>query len=170
MDQTARNNVQKGYSLLLRVSALLMFTIIFLTFLQVLLRYAFNQPLSWIEEVSRYLFVWIVMLGAAFAFRTGEHINIDITSNIPNEWFRLSIAMLRYVASLIAAVVILYSGSVVALKYKNRYFYTLPDVPAFLLYASMPLCSALMVFFILRKIRDLVRGREACSFSASVRP
>ena len=29
-----------------------------LTFAQVVLRYAFNNPQAWSEEISRYLFIW----------------------------------------------------------------------------------------------------------------
>lgn len=44
---------------------------------QVVARYVFNAPLTWSEELSRYLFVWLSFLGAWFAWARREHIGIE---------------------------------------------------------------------------------------------
>jgi TRAP-type C4-dicarboxylate transport system permease small subunit len=41
-------------------------------FLQVVLRYAFRTGVEGLDEVPRYLFVWLVMIGAAAAMERGE--------------------------------------------------------------------------------------------------
>ncbi|HXG05205.1 MAG TPA: TRAP transporter small permease [Candidatus Binatia bacterium] len=46
-------------------------------FLQVVLRYAFRTGIEGLEEVPRYLFVWLVMIGAAAAMHRGEHTALD---------------------------------------------------------------------------------------------
>lgn len=43
----------------------------------VLLRYVFNDPLTWAEEFVVTLFVWSVMLGVPSALRARMHIRID---------------------------------------------------------------------------------------------
>ncbi len=48
-----------------------------ITFGQVVLRYGFGRPLTWAEEVSRYLFVWVVFVGAGVAARHSGHIALD---------------------------------------------------------------------------------------------
>lgn len=45
--------------------------------LGVVLRYVFNDPLTWSEEFVVTLFVWSVMLGMPSALRTRMHIRID---------------------------------------------------------------------------------------------
>lgn len=47
----------------------LMVAITFLTLIQVIWRYGFNQPITWSEEVSRYCFVWVTFIGAATLLR-----------------------------------------------------------------------------------------------------
>ncbi len=42
-------------------------------FLQVVLRFVGRAGIDGLEEVPRYLFVWLVMLGAAAAMHRGEH-------------------------------------------------------------------------------------------------
>ena len=49
------------------VAAILVSVMTVLVFLQVLFRYWLHLPLDWGEEVSRYLFIWSAMLGAAIA-------------------------------------------------------------------------------------------------------
>jgi TRAP-type C4-dicarboxylate transport system permease small subunit len=46
-------------------------------FLQVALRYVFVIAIDGIDEVPRYLFVWLVMIGAAAAMHRGEHTALD---------------------------------------------------------------------------------------------
>jgi len=45
----------------------------FSVFLQVVLRYIGWNPFDGIDELPRYLFVWLVMIGAAAAMYRGEH-------------------------------------------------------------------------------------------------
>ena len=46
-------------------------------FVQVLLRYVFAYAVEGLDEVPRYLFVWVVMIGAAAAMHRGEHTALD---------------------------------------------------------------------------------------------
>lgn len=45
--------------------------------LQVFYRYVLNDPLSWTEEIARYLMIWICFLGSAMALKYGEHICVS---------------------------------------------------------------------------------------------
>lgn len=58
--------------------AAMMTAITGVTFAQVVARYLFENPLIWSEEVARYLFVWIVLIGAAAAVRSNEHFGLDL--------------------------------------------------------------------------------------------
>jgi TRAP-type C4-dicarboxylate transport system permease small subunit len=58
---------------------LLIFTIAFLVsiiFLQVVLRYIFNFSIAEIDELSRYVFVWIIFLGISYGFREKAHLGV----------------------------------------------------------------------------------------------
>jgi TRAP-type C4-dicarboxylate transport system permease small subunit len=46
-------------------------------FVQVVLRYVGRGGIDGLDEVPRYLFVWLVMLGAAAAMHRGEHTALD---------------------------------------------------------------------------------------------
>lgn len=43
----------------------------------VILRYFFNSGLTWAEEASRYLFIWLIFLGGIVAFQENAHLGVD---------------------------------------------------------------------------------------------
>ncbi len=49
----------------------------------VVMRYVFNRPPVWVDEVVGFMLVGIVMLAAAEVLRRGEHIGVDlVTANL----------------------------------------------------------------------------------------
>ncbi|MFW6130465.1 MAG: TRAP transporter small permease, partial [Atribacterota bacterium] len=44
---------------------------------EVVSRYFFNLPIMWAGELGRYLFIWIVYLGASVAITQKEHIVVS---------------------------------------------------------------------------------------------
>jgi TRAP-type C4-dicarboxylate transport system permease small subunit len=47
--------------------------------LQVFSRFVIHAPLIWSEEVARFLFFWVVLLGAAMSVKDRRHFVIDVT-------------------------------------------------------------------------------------------
>ena len=45
---------------------------------QVLFRYVFGHPLDWTEQTSRYMFIWMMMLGAAVVFYRDSAMSFDL--------------------------------------------------------------------------------------------
>jgi len=45
-----------------------------LVFSNVVLRYFFNYSITWTEEISRFLFIWVIFLGAVGALRENNHL------------------------------------------------------------------------------------------------
>lgn len=69
------NGLNTGLKHVLNV---LLLTMVIVVFMQVLFRFALDQPLAWTEELARYLLVWITFLGASFAMAKKAHIGVDI--------------------------------------------------------------------------------------------
>lgn len=70
-----RTTLQRGATVGLVV---FVFSLVSIMLLQVILRYVFNAPLRWSEELARYLFVWISFLGMYLAYRKGAHLGLDM--------------------------------------------------------------------------------------------
>lgn len=51
---------------------------VLLVFLQVIMRTVFKNSLTWSEELSRYIFIWQIWLGASIALKYREHIRVTL--------------------------------------------------------------------------------------------
>ena len=69
------NLLAKGEAVIL-ISLVAVMTVV--VFLQVVYRYALMQPLHWSEELARYLFVWLSILGAALGLQKRGHFGLDV--------------------------------------------------------------------------------------------
>lgn len=81
-----------------------------MVFGNVVLRYGFDTGIVFSEEVSRYLFVWVIFLGAIVVMRDDSHMRVDIVLlKLPPFW-RRACALLSAALMLIACWMLL-SGS-----------------------------------------------------------
>ena len=80
--QPAAQNASTQLTLLLRLpdvlAAVLLFVITFLVTAQVLVRYALGGSLVWSEELTRLLFVWMVLVAAVTAPRMQVDFLVDL--------------------------------------------------------------------------------------------
>lgn len=65
----------RGLRILLTSLAIAM---IILGFMQVIFRYVLKMPLTWSEELIRYMFVWTTFLGVPIGIERGIHASFDI--------------------------------------------------------------------------------------------
>ena len=74
-----------GYCRLLEyVIAGLLALMVVLVFGNVVLRYVFNSGITMSEELSRWLFVWLIFLGAIIAMKDHAHLGVDsLVSRLP---------------------------------------------------------------------------------------
>ncbi len=59
------------------VLAILLATITFVAFTQVIARYGFNSGWSGALELQRILFAWMILFGMSYGVRTGAHLGVD---------------------------------------------------------------------------------------------
>ncbi|SDZ28666.1 C4-dicarboxylate transporter, DctQ subunit [Jannaschia faecimaris] len=74
-----------------------------LTFVNVVLRYVFNQSVIWSLEVILILFAWLVIFGVSYAFKITAHLGVDAVTNL------LPSKAKRICALLAGAVTIVYA-------------------------------------------------------------
>ncbi len=66
---------EKALNLIIRI---FLGAIILVIFYSVIMRYVFCCPPAWAEELSRFIFIWVVMLGAILVTREQSHIEFTI--------------------------------------------------------------------------------------------
>jgi TRAP-type C4-dicarboxylate transport system permease small subunit len=119
-------------------------------------RYVLQNAISWSEEASRYLMVWMGFLGMSLAMRDGEHVSVVfVVDAMPGSLRRI----LRYLAQAVSLAFL-----VLLLIYSISQLSTVRDqtsialmLPMSVPYAAVTAGAALMVIQSLRRITALVR-------------
>lgn len=109
--------------------------------------------IDWVEETSRFLFIWLSFLGAALATERMTHIRIDFVARLLRGRARLVLEILVIVAMLAFAAVMTYEGLFVTLRASDRSPVLL--LPMSLAYLALPVSGVAIVLFTLRILADL---------------
>lgn len=127
--------------------------------LQIVLRYAFNTPLVWTDEVASYLFVWVSFLGWAMATRKRIHIGIGLVADrLPARGRRLLRAF-WCVATIAFAILLLVVGVVAVRRNADVQMVSL-DFALWPVYAVVPIAAALLVLYGVRDLLAIVKHGE----------
>jgi TRAP-type transport system small permease protein len=132
--------------------------------LQIFSRYTALIPsYIWTEEMARFLFIWMIMIGAMIGIREGTHFEVDV-------WPRLgarAAAALRIVSGVAVlglALVFLWYGIEFTRFAWNR-ISELAELPLWLIHIAWPLAGATWLVFqgerTLDDVRVLASGRSA---------
>src|SRR4051794_20209837 len=82
--------------------------LVVVVFAQVVFRYALELPLSWSEELARYLLIYMTFIGSALLIGEKGHITVDVlVQKLPpsiGRWLQIVITLLLLSASLILLV------------------------------------------------------------------
>lgn len=113
---------------------------------QVLTRFVFVEPSSYTEELARFLLIWIGILGAAYAFRKGSHLGLDLlTHTLEGSAKRSTALAANFLCFAFAASVMVYGGwelvtltldlnqTSSALEWKMGYVYTVVPISGVLI-------------------------------------
>ncbi len=128
--------------------------------LQVLMRYLFAYPNPWSEEVSRFGFVWLSLLGASLAVAHGAHFGFDrVAARLPSR-ARSGVAGFAKGAVLALATLLVVTGvQLVGLAAGQRS--PALDLPYAVVYAAVPASGLLMAVHMLAGwTRDAGRSRR----------
>src|SRR5918993_4381913 len=113
-------------------------------FLQVVLRYIGWTGIGGLDEVPRYLFVWLVMLGAAAAMHHGEH---TLLSYFRDRLGRRRRALAIIVVNAAGIALFVYFIKLSFILVPNAHLQTSPSLglPLSYVYAAVPIGAALII-------------------------
>lgn len=131
-------------------------------FMQVVMRYVFNNSLSWSEEFARYLFVWFSWMGVSAGLKDGEHLRVELLTTAlskrglikPQEFVNLIVSLIWLATTLI---VFYYGVEVVLSQMALNVLTPAMRMPVWLGYLSIPACSAVVGIRLIIKIIESIR-------------
>jgi TRAP-type transport system small permease protein len=152
--------VRQRVERLIDITAIGVFTGIFLCVLaQVVFRYVFNNPLTWSEELARYLFIWCAFLGWIIASRHDGHLAMTYLAQRLPPPGRVAAAVTIQLATLWFAWIL---GSRGWQLVRNNWDVENVAVPFNLgvVYVIEPLAAAVIAAYALLALGALLRGED----------
>ncbi|MEO5699863.1 MAG: TRAP transporter small permease [Casimicrobiaceae bacterium] len=127
--------------------------------LQIALRYVFNHPLVFSDEVASYLFVWISFLGWTMASRRRIHIGIGVVLDRLPPAARRGLHAFWSLATAAFAVVLLVVGVAITRRNGDVQMVSL-DFAMWPVYAVVPLTAILLIAYSVRDVRTIFRDGD----------
>jgi len=105
--------VKKTINVLDRISLLcagvLFSGVVIIVSAAVILRYLFSVSFMWSTELSQFLMVWMVLMGAAAAQRRGEHLRIDfIVPKLPKHIQRILVLLQKTAVTAVSLFMVIW--------------------------------------------------------------
>ncbi|MDR1650151.1 MAG: TRAP transporter small permease [Synergistaceae bacterium] len=109
---------------------------------QVVMRYIFNNSLSWSEELTRFIFVWQVWMGTSIACKNNNHIRVEILSSVLKGKAKTVHAIIGDALVLAFTIFLVYDGFIVTGSMLRRGMLTpAMQIPMYLMFLSLPVSS-----------------------------
>lgn len=97
-------------------------TMVIIIFIQVIMRYVFNNSLSWSEELGKFIFVWLSWIGISIGAKRGEHIKLTMfVDRLSPKGAQISNIFSELIVIGICAVTAYYGSTLVASQSKVHY-------------------------------------------------
>ncbi|SFU15247.1 TRAP-type C4-dicarboxylate transport system, small permease component [Algoriphagus locisalis] len=130
---------------------------------QVVSRYVFQSPSSFTDELSRYMLIWVGMLGAAYVAGKNEHLAIDILLTKLEEKAQDKLMILINCCILIFAVVVMFIGgsNLVYLTFILEQKSAVLQIPLAYIYGIIPFSGLLVIYYQVVSIKFLTTLKSA---------
>lgn len=149
------------YRLLRLLLTVLMAAIIIPVAMQILSRYTGIVPrYIWTEEIARFCFVWIILLGAMIAVRDDTHFDVDLLPRSTKPRVELALALIR--SGLIAAVALtflIYGYDFALLGARQRS--EIAGLPMLSIYIAWPIAGATWLLFLGERVSTEIAAYRA---------
>jgi len=151
------------------LSATLLIFFSILCVFQVVMRYIFNESLTWSEELSRYAFVWFVYTSAAYAVRYQRHVKFNFLVYLLHKISPVYSQILKIIALFCWIAFLLfvdyYSIQTVINQFNLGQVSPANRIPMYIVYLGLPLGALLMTFrvsqHIINSFIELKRFKES---------
>ena len=125
---------------------------------QVFSRYVLNDPSTFTDELSRYLLIWVGILGAAYGTGRGAHVAVDILRTRLNNprWLGIFIQGVIIVFALL--ILIIGGSNLVQISFELGQTSSAMKLPLGYVYIVLPLSGVIICYYAIYEIIHLTKA------------
>ncbi len=141
------------------VSVVLFIAMVLLTTYQVIARYIFKSPSSISEVLTRYAFVWLIIVSATYVFGQRDHIAITfLRDKFKGMGRKIIDVAIECVIIIFSATIMVYGGFTVTRMNMLQYDSML-NIPTGIVYSIIPICGVLIILYSIYNIIQSVKTK-----------
>ena len=122
-------------------------------------RFIFKIPISWTEEIAKYLLIWISMIGSSIAVRIGAHVGVGLIVTKLKESPRNIVSWVNQLIIVGFVVVLICLGMQVGLKQLHTFGYS-TRIPMFWPYLAIPVGGFMILIQLLYILKMLFKKQS----------
>ena len=131
-------------------------------FTQITARNIFSTSFEPLEELSRYLLVWVTFLGAAITYKADGHMGVLFFINsLPNKLKKKAVILANIISLAFFVFLIYYGHNMASLTMGQESMQM--RIPMGIVYSVIPLSGAIMVLHAVCKLRELFASSRETS-------
>jgi TRAP-type C4-dicarboxylate transport system permease small subunit len=148
----------KPLSFLEHVIGIILFIIFALVLVQVIMRFVFGNPLTWSEELSRYLLIWLTFLGGTVVTRQRSHLEVGANLTAKLSLRGQHIANLVITLLIFFVLCVLLKEGISLAKATMSYDAVSIPIPMGFVWLALPVNAALMIRYLLGDTLQLIKA------------
>ncbi len=145
------------------ISGILTFAGLMVIVFGVFLRYVLKAPVTWTDEISRFLIIWGVLIGTSVALRENQHIRVEFFYEMVPTWMKRFIDIFANLFGFLFCVYLVYYGSVlIHQRFVSGQVTVSLGIPLWMIYLIIPLFGLMLgIRFFQRLLYVLLGHPEA---------
>ena len=150
--------VLNGYHQFLKVAlAVLMGLLVIPVMLQIIARYTGIVPrYIWTEEMARFCFIWVILVGSMIAVRDGSHFTVDLLPKAKTKRGEALGKMFVDFCILLTALIFIILGWPLV-KFGLLQTSEMAELPMVLIYMAWPIAGITWILFLIEKFADNIK-------------
>jgi len=121
----------------------------------IVMRFVFENPIAWSNVVTRYAYIYIVLLGTAISYIEGSHAQIDFIYDSVSSRTRVVFDLFHYLAMLLLCSILIFHGMKHVITMWPVHSPVVKSLSVGVVYLSVPISGAVMAIFLVQKIFEL---------------
>ncbi|GAD91388.1 putative TRAP transporter small permease protein [Vibrio halioticoli NBRC 102217] len=141
---------------ILTICGLLIITLVVTVTWQVFSRYILNDPSSFTDELSRYLMIWLGLLGASYLFGQKGHLAITLLLDKLSGWTQIGLNIFINLVSLSFIFLAFLKGGIGLVGKTSMQISPALDIPMSYVYLILPLSAVISGIYICINVADSI--------------
>ena len=135
------NKVVEGFSVVLII------VMVLLVLWQVIARYILNNPSTFSETLTKYLFVLLVLVTSTYAFGSQEHMRIEVLNNrLTGSALKIVNIAIECITIAFSSAIMVFGGCIITAMQMVQIDSSL-HIPMGIVYSIIPICGVITVFY-----------------------